>query len=141
MWTFFYRFLILQSKILLGILPYWHVMKRCITDFETSTMFYSFFTSYLTNYYVVAFSSALAVLNAVPCLKLDGQHIVKCFIIDLQMPCFYTKDNNYSRTTSFGSRSKVAQWRKTFAKILTIFGTVLLVLNVILGCSKSFGFS
>jgi len=91
-------------------------------------------------YYVVAFSSALAVLNAVPCLKLDGQHIVKCFIIDLQIPLLNAKDNVPSRTSSFGPRIKVNQWRKTFAKFLTIFGTVLLSLNVILGCSKSFGF-
>ena len=92
-------------------------------------------------YYVVAFSSALGVLNAVPCFKLDGQHIVKCFIIDLQIPSFYTKDNVSNRATSFGPRTKFGRWRKTFAKVVTIFGTVLLLLNVILGCSKSFGLS
>ena len=92
-------------------------------------------------YYVVAFSSALAVLNAVPCMKLDGQHIAKCFIIDLQIPVFNAKDNVPSRASSFGSRTKLYQWRKTFAKLLTISGTVLLLLNVILGCAKSFGFS
>ena len=87
-------------------------------------------------YYVVAFSSALAVLNAVPCFKLDGQHIVKSFIVDLEIP-FVTKESN----RSFGSRPNVGHWRKTFANFLTIFGTVLLLLNVILGCSKAFGFS
>ena len=87
-------------------------------------------------YYVVAFSSALAVLNAVPCFKLDGQHIVQSFIVDLEIP-FITKENN----RSFGSRPNVGHWRKLFANWLTIFGTVLLIINVILGCSKAFGFS
>ena len=91
-------------------------------------------------YYVVAFSSALAVLNAVPCIKLDGQHIVKCFIIDLQIPFLNAKDNISNRASSIGQRSKFVQSRKTFAKVLTILGTVLLLLNIILGCSKSFGF-
>ena len=91
-------------------------------------------------YYVVAFSSALAVLNAVPCIKLDGQHIVKCFIIDLQIPFLNAKDNISNRVSSIGPRTKFGQWRKTFAKALIIFGTVLLLLNVILGFSKSFGF-
>ena len=93
-------------------------------------------------YYVVAFSSALAVLNAVPCIKLDGQHIVKCFIIDLQIPFLNPKDNIYNRgsmNVQSWQRTKFDQWRKTFAKVLTIFGTVLLLLNVLLGCSKSFG--
>ena len=90
--------------------------------------------------YAVAFSSALAVLNAVTCMKQDGQHIVKCFIIDLQIPFLNAKDTIANRVSSIGQRTKFSQWRKTFAKVLTIFGTVLLVLNVILGCSKSFGF-
>ena len=85
-------------------------------------------------YYVVAFSSALAVLNAVPCFKLDGQHIVKAFISDLHIP-FVTKEE----TRSFGSSPNGSQWRKKFANFLTIFGTILLLLNVILGCSKAFG--
>ena len=87
-------------------------------------------------YYIVAFSSALAVLNSVPCFKLDGQHIVKSFIIDLEIP-FITKEN----TRSFGNRPKIVPWRRNFANALTIFGTVLLLLNVVLGCSKAFGFS
>ena len=86
-------------------------------------------------YYIVAFSSALAVLNAVPCFKLDGQHIVKAFIVDLEIP-FITKEN----LRSFGSRPKISRWRKSFANLLTIFGTVILILNVIMGCSKAFGF-
>ena len=60
-------------------------------------------------YYVVAFSSALAILNAVPCMKLDGQHIVKCFIIDLQIPFINAKDNISNHVSSFGQRTKFGQ--------------------------------
>ena len=65
-------------------------------------------------YYVVAFSSALAVLNAVPCIKLDGQHIVKCFIIDLQITFLNDNDNISNRVSSFGQRTKFGQWRNFF---------------------------
>ena len=90
--------------------------------------------------YAVAFSSALAVLNAVTCMKQDGQHIVKCFIIDLQIPFLNAKDNISNHVSSFGQRTKFGQWRIFFAKALTIFRTVLLLMNVMLGCLTSFGF-
>ena len=87
-------------------------------------------------FYVVAFSSALAVLNAVPCFKLDGQHVIKAFVVDFEIPCLANDASH-----SFGNRSKISRWRKSAANLLTIFGTVLLILNVILGCLKAFGFS
>ena len=65
-------------------------------------------------YYVVAFPCALAVLNAVPCIKLDGQHIVKCFIIDLQIPFLDARENISNRVSSFGQRTKFGQWRNFF---------------------------
>ena len=43
-------------------------------------------------FYVVAFSSALAVLNAVPCFKLDGQHVIKAFVVD-----FYEFKDDFCR--------------------------------------------
>ena len=85
-------------------------------------------------FYIVAFSSALAVLNAVPCFKLDGQHIVKAFIEELEIPCL-TKER-VSRNRSTIRRN----WRATASNILMIFGTFLLISNVLLGCSKAFGF-
>ena len=87
-------------------------------------------------FYMVAFSSALAVLNAVPCFMLDGQHIVKAFVVDFDIPCITRENSHLLR-----NRSKFGRWRKSIANTLTIFGTVLLILNVILGCFKAFGIS
>merc|ERR1719273_860449 len=58
-------------------------------------------------FYIVAFSSALAVLNAVPCFKLDGQHVIKAFIVDLEIP-FLTE-----KLHLFGNRSKINRLRKS----------------------------
>ena len=85
-------------------------------------------------FYIVAFSSALAVLNAVPCFKLDGQHVIKAFIVDLEIP-FLTE-----KLHLFGNRSKINRLRKSVANTLTVFGTIILILNVIFGCITAFGF-
>ena len=86
-------------------------------------------------FYVVAFSSALAVLNAVPCFKLDGQHVIKAFIVDLEIP-FVTETLRL-----FGNRARINRVRKSVANLLTILGTIILILNVGFGCLKAFGFS
>lgn len=66
--------------------------------------------------YVVAFSVALALLNAVPCYALDGQHIAQVF-------------NDWLR---LGTRNKYAFWLNT----TLIYGTCILLANVFVALIK-----
>lgn len=68
----------------------------------------------LLAHYVASFSGALAVLNVVPCFMLDGQHMARV-LVDICCSCY---DDN--------TRSVVSL---TF----TIVGTVLLILNILVG--------
>eukprot|EP00096_Caligus_rogercresseyi_P011086 TRINITY_DN4261_c0_g2_i1.p1 TRINITY_DN4261_c0_g2~~TRINITY_DN4261_c0_g2_i1.p1 ORF type:complete len:481 (-),score=127.64 TRINITY_DN4261_c0_g2_i1:5-1447(-) len=65
-------------------------------------------------HYAASFSGALAVLNVVPCFLLDGQHMTKV-LVDILCSCY----NNYIRTI--------------ITLTLTIVGTILLILNIIMG--------
>lgn len=65
-------------------------------------------------YYIASMSAGLAVLNAVPCFMLDGQHVARVLVDSL----FYSLDN---RTKSVILLS------------ITIVGTLLIVLNISLG--------
>lgn len=71
--------------------------------------------------YIMSFSGALAVLNCVPCLLLDGQWILQGVIklMTHPLPC-------------------LRRTRKPIYLILIFSGTLLLLLNVVLGFHKLF---
>jgi len=64
--------------------------------------------------YVMSFSAALALLNVIPSLLLDGQHMI-IVLLDMLMV----------------GRSKI--YRKHFQVVLTILGTFLVVVNIGIG--------
>uniref|UniRef100_A0A0K2TFV5 Membrane-bound transcription factor site-2 protease n=1 Tax=Lepeophtheirus salmonis TaxID=72036 RepID=A0A0K2TFV5_LEPSM len=68
----------------------------------------------IISHYAASFSGALAILNVVPCFLLDGQHMTKV-LVDILCSCY----NNYIRTI--------------ITLTLTIVGTILLILNIIMG--------
>ena len=68
----------------------------------------------LLAHYVASFSGALAVLNVVPCFMLDGQHMTRV-LVDMCFSC-------YEDST-----------RSVVSLTFTIVGTILLILNVIVG--------
>ncbi|CAB4054669.1 Dynactin subunit 5 [Lepeophtheirus salmonis] len=67
----------------------------------------------IISHYAASFSGALAILNVVPCFLLDGQHMTKV-LVDILCSCY----NNYIRTI--------------ITLTLTIVGTILLILNIIM---------
>lgn len=64
--------------------------------------------------YIISFSGALAMLNVIPSLMLDGQHMIKV-LLELLM------------------RGDYAKYRDRTQLTLTIFGTVLVIVNIALG--------
>lgn len=71
----------------------------------------------LLAHYVASFSGALAVLNVVPCFMLDGQHMARV-LVDICCSC-------YDDST-----------RSVVSLTFTLVGTVLLILNVIVGLCR-----
>ena len=70
-------------------------------------------------YYTASFSGALALLNVVPCFLLDGQHMTRV-LVDALFGCY---DRNV---------------RSIITLSFTIVGTVLLILNLLVGIWKIF---
>lgn len=73
-------------------------------------------------HYIVSFSGALALLNAIPCIALDGQWILQGLIKLLMqlLPCLRPS-------------------RKWLYQVLVLSGTALLGANVVLGIFKLVG--
>lgn len=74
--------------------------------------------------YLIAFSSAIAILNLVPCYALDGQHILAAVLLNRNSRHFISPHND-------------EHYPKTYNFMLT-FGTSLLLLNLLLALFSLF---
>lgn len=74
-------------------------------------------------FYLVSFSAALAVLNIVPCYRLDGQYIVKAMV-----------DEAFLQSQNFLKRNRVVN-------VVTFLGTSLIAANFVQGVLAAFSAS
>lgn len=70
-------------------------------------------------YYVTSFSAALALVNVIPCKMLDGEHLTRA-LIDMIAPSMRSRQRFFA------------------TKLLIIFGTSLLLLNISVAIIKEF---